>query len=198
MLKHAARLFLERGFHGTSVEAITNAANVTKGAFYWHFNSKLELLEAIINEFETDFLDGLIQDVTHTSGNALQKLHRLTRYNAVFAYYNPELCISFTTVSAEFSGTGTPIEKRIKAVYDKYRSFLANLIRTGQEENVFRRDLDTEMLARIVIAFHDGILLEWWRNKEEISGRDYVKTYESVLLKGMMQLLNEGRANYGL
>ena len=186
LLYHAACLFLERGFHGTSIDSITKAAKVSKGAFYWHFTSKIELLQAFIKKFEEDFLDRLIAKVKRTEGNALQKLRKVMRYNAAFAYYNPELCISFTTLSAEFSGTNAPAEEKIKKIYAKYRSFLSNLIKIGQREGIFRVQIDSDLVARIIIAFHDGILIEWWRNKKEIDGEAYVKLYEDVLLKGIL------------
>jgi AcrR family transcriptional regulator len=40
ILIQAMRIFLEKGYHGTSVDDITQAAGLTKGALYWHFRSK--------------------------------------------------------------------------------------------------------------------------------------------------------------
>lgn len=50
ILNQAKRLFLERGYHGTSIDDITEAAGLTKGALYWHFESKEDLLKRIIGE----------------------------------------------------------------------------------------------------------------------------------------------------
>ena len=63
ILKQAMRLFLEKGYHGTSIDDITKAAGLMKGALYWHFGSKEDLLKRIVEEFERRFLDGLIQAV---------------------------------------------------------------------------------------------------------------------------------------
>ena len=40
----ANELFLAQGFEGTTVDAIVNAAGVSKGAFYLHFDRKEDLL----------------------------------------------------------------------------------------------------------------------------------------------------------
>jgi AcrR family transcriptional regulator len=48
ILKAAAGLFQKRGFDDVAVEEITAAANVAKGTFYQHFNSKTEVLLALI------------------------------------------------------------------------------------------------------------------------------------------------------
>ena len=44
LLRHAIILFAQRGFDATSVQDIVDAANVTKGAFYYYFTSKDDLL----------------------------------------------------------------------------------------------------------------------------------------------------------
>ena len=54
LLDAAARVFIRRGFHGASIEAITAEAGYTRGAFYSNFDSKeqmfLELLQRRMNE----------------------------------------------------------------------------------------------------------------------------------------------------
>ncbi|MDO8964933.1 MAG: TetR/AcrR family transcriptional regulator [Coriobacteriia bacterium] len=47
LLDTAQVLFAERGYHDTSVQAITDAAGVAKGLFYHYFDSKEDLLDAL-------------------------------------------------------------------------------------------------------------------------------------------------------
>jgi AcrR family transcriptional regulator len=46
----AARVFTERGYRGATVDAILDEAGLSKGAFYWHFESKDELMLAVLAE----------------------------------------------------------------------------------------------------------------------------------------------------
>ncbi|HEY1738855.1 MAG TPA: TetR/AcrR family transcriptional regulator [Acidimicrobiia bacterium] len=48
LMRTAARLFAERGYHPTSVADIVGALSVGKGVFYWYFTSKDELLAEIL------------------------------------------------------------------------------------------------------------------------------------------------------
>jgi AcrR family transcriptional regulator len=50
LLEAAGRVFVERGFAGTSVEAIAAAAGYTRGAFYSNFDSKEELFAELLQE----------------------------------------------------------------------------------------------------------------------------------------------------
>src|SRR5664279_2073022 len=47
ILEEAVKLFYERGFNGTTLDAIAGKLGVTKPFIYTHFRSKVELLEAI-------------------------------------------------------------------------------------------------------------------------------------------------------
>ena len=47
ILDAAELLFLEEGIATATLERISRAAGVTRGAFYWHFKDKTELLRAL-------------------------------------------------------------------------------------------------------------------------------------------------------
>lgn len=50
LLDAALRVFAERGYQQAGVDEIAAAAGYSKGALYWHFSSKAELLLALIDE----------------------------------------------------------------------------------------------------------------------------------------------------
>jgi AcrR family transcriptional regulator len=50
LLEAAARVFVERGFAGSSVEAITENAGYSRGAFYSNFESKEQLFAELLQE----------------------------------------------------------------------------------------------------------------------------------------------------
>ena len=158
ILIQAMRIFLEKGYHGTSVDDITQAAGLTKGALYWHFRSKEDLLKRIVEEYEKRFLDGLIQAVGEVQGGAHDKFEKYFRYNAAFSYYNRELCVSFATLAAELVGAHHGTEPEFRRIYKKYQKFLSSFILQGKKEKVFKKEIDPDLAALIVIAFHDGIL----------------------------------------
>jgi len=185
ILQQAMRLFLEKGYHGTSIDEITQAAELTKGALYWHFRSKQDLLQRIIKEHEMRFLDELIQVVGEVQGGTLDKFEKYIRFNSAFAYYNRELCVSFTTLAAELVGAHHQIEPEIRRIYKKYQTFLSKLIHQGKKEKIFKKELDPDLAALSIIAFHNGVLLQWSMNKNEINGEAFVKTFKNIMLNGL-------------
>jgi AcrR family transcriptional regulator len=186
ILHHSMRLFLEKGYHGTSIDEITRSADLTKGAFYWHFRSKEDLLRKIIKEYETRFLGGLFRTVEKVEGGIFDKFEKYVRYNAAFAYHNRELCVSFDTLAAELIGAHHRIEIEFRRVYKKYQKFLSNLIVQGKKEKVFKKEIDEKLASLVIIAFHGGILIQWSMNRDKIDGETYVNTFKNIMLNGLM------------
>ncbi|HEX4336137.1 MAG TPA: TetR/AcrR family transcriptional regulator [Polyangiaceae bacterium] len=59
LMDAAERIFLEKGIAATSVDEIVVAADVAKGTFYLHFESKDALLVALQQRFSRTFCDDL-------------------------------------------------------------------------------------------------------------------------------------------
>ncbi len=54
LLNTAQQLMLKEGFHGVTVDRLIQEANVSKGSFFYHFNSKDELPAALLQRFIND------------------------------------------------------------------------------------------------------------------------------------------------
>ncbi|MEC1179827.1 TetR/AcrR family transcriptional regulator [Metasolibacillus meyeri] len=69
ILETAAQLFATKGIDATSVQQITEACGISKGAFYLSFKSKDELIIAIIDYFVKDVAARIDQAVTESQNN---------------------------------------------------------------------------------------------------------------------------------
>ncbi|MFA0815706.1 MAG: TetR/AcrR family transcriptional regulator [Anaerofustis sp.] len=56
LLNAARYLFIEKGFHNTSIDAIVNSAQVAKGTFYLYFKDKEDILNEIVYEINRTIL----------------------------------------------------------------------------------------------------------------------------------------------
>jgi hypothetical protein len=89
-------------------------------------------------------------------------------------------------LAAELVGAHHGVEKKFRRIYKKYQKFLSNLIVQGKKEKVFEKEMDEDLTALVIIAFHVGILLQWSMNKDEIDGKAYVNAFKKIMLKGLM------------
>ncbi len=187
IVSEAVKLFLSKGFRNTTIQDIIKAADISKGAFYWHFKSKNELLETIINDFEQTFLNGVIEAVTARQGDFRDKFNYYHKCTTEFALHNQELCVGFMTLSAELCGNGTDLEQQMKRVYDKHRGFLEQLLCWGGDEKVLKDGLDPSMTAHVLMAINTGMLFEWYMNKSSIDSQAFAKAYRDITLQGILK-----------
>jgi AcrR family transcriptional regulator len=61
LLDAAATVFIERGYEGARVDAILAEANLSKGAFYWHFAGKEDLFFGLLWERIEQPLDEMMK-----------------------------------------------------------------------------------------------------------------------------------------
>jgi AcrR family transcriptional regulator len=76
IIRGARGLFLERGYDGAAMSQVAKRSGVTTPALYWHFASKVELCEAVLDRDYRDFLEELDQRVV--GDTPLERLRAFT------------------------------------------------------------------------------------------------------------------------
>lgn len=77
ILDAAEALILDHGFSGTTVEAVIGGAGVTKGAFFHHFTSKVDLGHALVERYaalDAEHLERTLGRAERLSRDPLQQL----------------------------------------------------------------------------------------------------------------------------
>lgn len=77
ILEIAQNLMLQKGFSGTSLEEIISASNITKGGFFYHFESKNDLAKHLMLKYQHDdtiFFNSLFDRADDLSEDPLQQM----------------------------------------------------------------------------------------------------------------------------
>ena len=69
-------------------------------------------------------------------------------------------------------------------LYAKFSRFLGRLVEKGQEQGVIASTLDASSLAHVIIAIHDGILLEGYRGRD-FPGEAYIRNLRRPIFDGI-------------
>jgi AcrR family transcriptional regulator len=184
IIEAALQLFVRQGYHGTSINDITQKVRITKAGFYSHFDSKGQLLLRIINEYESRYIDQLIRIVTEFEGDPVSKLNRAISFNAQFGAKNPELCLFLDYLTAELNAD-IDFLPPLKKVYDKYQSFITDIIAAGIQQGLVNKALNPSLTALIFIAVHHGLLHQWSLNRYQINSKEYVRNYRRIFMNGL-------------
>ena len=76
ILNSAAKVFAERGYHGTTVRDVLSEANVSTGSFYFYFSNKEELFETLYDEMNGMYLNVIEYAVENLMENPADSICR--------------------------------------------------------------------------------------------------------------------------
>jgi TetR/AcrR family transcriptional regulator len=153
LLDAAERCFAERGYHETTVDAIAERAGVSKGAFYWHFESKRDVFTALVERMAGDLQPRW--QAFGATGGAATALRRLL--GAAPGLSEPALLLADASLEYMAEARRDPaLSRRLAEQFRQGREVLAELIRRGIAEGEFR-DVDAEAYASAIVAGGKGL-----------------------------------------
>jgi AcrR family transcriptional regulator len=160
----ALRVFAEHGYDEATVEEIAAAAGYSKGAFYFHFASKedifLELLEQWTGE-QTERLRAF-DEATPAAAALLESLEAFLSYAEREVVW-PRLLVEFWAQARQHEA----IRRGLSQAYVTWRRLLAQAFRRAAHTGLLSPQLDPDDAARLVLATHDGLVVETCIDPEE-------------------------------
>ena len=150
----ALTCFHAKGYKGTSIEDIADAAGVFKGSFYNHFKSKEALAIQVVNQYEHEVTASLS---LHGPPSPLRRLRRhfehLASLHKANDYHHGCLLNNF---SAEISHSGKPLRRALDEAYIRWFTANAEVIRQAQAEKEINPGYQPEQLARFLCNSWEG------------------------------------------
>jgi AcrR family transcriptional regulator len=143
LLECAWQLFQERGYDDTTVEEVTEAADVAKGTLFNYFATKEALLDELAL-WRIDLLGSHVMAADDVPENAVARIKRLVR--AMAAEFSPDRELPQHLLIARLSA---PI--RHESAH-RLGSIMHDLVQQGQAGGEIRADVDAGLIARLLIT----------------------------------------------
>lgn len=186
VLESAERLFVKNGFHGTKVDDIAKDAGLTKGAVYFHFKDKSDVLLALLRRAEDRVLYPILNRMATSGGSASDRIVEYLHSWARIALEQRNTMFLPILMSFEFLGTGDPIEREVTAMYDRIYSALDQVVQQGRAAGELKDDGPVAAQIAVLVAITDGMLLEWLRRSHRFDGADVTRALRGVVLGGLL------------
>jgi AcrR family transcriptional regulator len=145
--RHAARLFAEKGYHGTSIGDLAEALGVRKGSLYAHIEGKQELLYETMLDGAAAFHAGL--DAIPERLPAIEKIRLALRAHLALVRDQLEVATVFVQEWRYLEGAR---REEIVAERRRYEERIRALFREGREQSELRTDLDEHAAALLFLS----------------------------------------------
>jgi AcrR family transcriptional regulator len=179
ILRIAARLFAQNGYHGTGMVELGEAVGLGKGALYHHIGSKEDLLYEISSRHVIEMVafgeQLLAGDIT-----PLEKFRRLSRrLMRTIADNLPELTVFFREVRTLTGERG----EHLLALRARFEEIWTEILEEGRAAGVFRTA--DPIIVKGLLGLHNYSYL-WLRPDGPLTPEDVSDSYCDLLLRGLL------------
>ena len=155
----AIRVMAEKGWNETSIDEITREAGVSRGLVSYHFKDKADLLSGVLSRCKEASREGIEEAIAATD-DPVERYRLVIRTTLNLAREDPTIYEIFLHFMA--SGRSNPeLGEQIRELYRGFRDMTARSIRHGQENGLFRTDMDADAAAARHIGALTGFALQW-------------------------------------
>lgn len=184
VLASALKFFVTRGYGATSIDDIARDAGLTKGAVYFYFKGKAALLLDLLSQSSALYED-IFQRMRDSDASASDQLEMFVEWAARIGAKNNELLLLPILMSLEFQGKDEVVEAALNRLYDRYHDEMERVVILGQSTGEFNPALSPREEAAVLVAFTDGMLLEWIRRSRRLDGNRLVESAKALIAGGL-------------
>ena len=177
------RLFAEKGYDATSIEEITATVGVAKGTLYYHFSSKDEIFNFLVEE-GMKLLKNSIEIKTSKFDNVIDKIRAIILIQIkVLAKYEHII----TIILNQFLGS--------EARNLSCQAFVIDYIKTIEDiilEGMHKKEIpngDAKIIASTIFSLTYSMLVYKLQNDNSLPIQELYKKYQDIIING---LLNAG------
>src|SRR6266404_6267786 len=150
LMQAAIDCFARLGYQGTSIDRIARDAGVTKGAVYYHFRDKEELLFEAVKDRIGGFEQLVLEEVSPAQ-DALENLRHVV--DACFFHATVSNHRRFIiTLMIEALDTNPRLSAEFRDILRRMRTFLTTVVLRGQQKGTLRADVAPEAAAAVIIG----------------------------------------------
>lgn len=187
-LRHAAYLrFRDHGYHATSVDDICEAANTSKGSFYWHYQSKQEVFIDILETWTREVMDQLYEQFEEAVIGAnypvtiAEALAREVRRGRVIG----PLWVEFLA-QASYE---PEIQNALSKFHRRARAAIAAILRPAVDQACSGPEL--EAAAATIFGAYLGLLVQDMTDPDRVPAVDQVTAFMGLLGRLLHKLPTE-------
>jgi TetR/AcrR family fatty acid metabolism transcriptional regulator len=157
ILRAAIKVFAKNGFYATRVSEIAKAAGVADGTIYLYFKNKDDVLITIFEDGIKQLLV-ILREVAASNDPFDKRITRIIELQLGLLEDQRDLA---EVITVNLRQSSSLLKQYATPLFMEYIDVIAGLVREGQKEGAFRKDINPRVVARSLFGALDAILLTW-------------------------------------
>ena len=192
ILQSALDTFYEKGYSRSTFDEIAKRIGFTKGAVYWHFRNKPDLVTALINDYisnQVQYINSRLPEI-----KTIDDIISYFLYTAdyVLSCENNRKCAFFMLCQMEWSET---LITKVKIGVDDNKIKLFNNIKETltllQKNGDITADINIEYVTYVIMGVWSGILSDYLSHRCPFDLKVMLKESLSLIFKGLIKERSE-------
>lgn len=177
ILRSAAEVFAEKGYHGTTMEEVAAKLFMTKGSMYYYFKNKDDLLFHC-HEMIMKISNEKVKEIVISQLTPVEKLANAIKFHVHLATSEKSMFMVMDRPNQSFTGDYL---SNILDSRSEYVQHFDDILKEGMEKQVFHR-MDPKMVRMIILGALNGIH-EWYKPTGQKSSEEIAEEFATYLLQ---------------
>jgi len=182
----AMELFAHNGYEKTSIREITSQAGMGKGTFYDYFKDKEDILNEIVNLVFKDLAGNLIGKIVHVK-DPITQLTVLLKEAVKMSEPFEQLMLTYMDIWRR--AVSQKHETEYIRIFQKHlkdsKEAIATIIEAAKAQEKIRADIDSSMIATVLLALFDGFFIHFMTWKSNMDVDTIIQSFIDALMNGM-------------
>ena len=177
ILEAAKRVFAEAGYHGASINAIIERAQIARGTFYLYFESKAAVFDSILDEAMRELRGRLHRIDVETPGAPAPQVQLREQVTGTLDYIIRDRALATLLLSAGHTPDAEAAE-RLAQFFGEVRDLLERAMESGMEIGLLRT-VHPQLAAAAMLGMFRGVV-------EQLVTQTEVPPLETVVAEVLM------------
>ncbi|AOA58936.1 TetR/AcrR family transcriptional regulator [Acinetobacter larvae] len=172
IIQKCALCFKQHGYHGTSMQMLAEACGLSKGAFYYYYRNKQDLISDILNSLHQHLATTVFAIAEQKQRSSLQRFQEMHHYAKIFFSQGEKGCL-MAIISIEALYAMPALLAPIQQFFADWQTAMLHLYTAHYPP------VEAERLAKMAIADYEGAILMFRLNRD----LDYIDLIEQRFIQ---------------
>jgi len=184
IIQKSIEIIAQKGIQGLTIKNLSKEIGISEPAIYRHFESKTEILLALLQNFE-EVLSFMRDTLTNAKESSISKIEFM--FSKIIEIFSLEPSLISVIFSEEIFKNEKVLKEKIVEIMNSKITTVENIIKEGQENGEIRTDIDNKTLALMVVGSLRFMVKKWdIQDKHEDlqpEGRKLIDGLRTILTK---------------